>query len=264
MLAFDREGRGEPTFVFVHGFGCAREDWSAQVAAFSGSHDCVTLDLPGFGESPALGKPPSMAAFGESVLELLDAQRIPQALLLGHSMGCRPIMELSIAAPERVLGLVLVDPGRATTDFEASKRQFEGLIAERGFSGQAKAMFQSMFFDPAYDDLRGRLAERAAAIAPEAAIATYLALLKWDAERCETVFDRVSVPVLVLQSTTRDGFVRRSLEPGEMAPYQQMALDRIDGAETESFSGIGHFTMIEAATRLNECVRDFVQRRIRV
>ena len=264
MLAFDREGQGAPTFVFVHGFGCAREDWSAQVAAFSGSHNCISLDLPGFGDSPALGELPSMAGFGEAVLELMDAEGVERAVLFGHSMGCRPVMEISIAARERVLGLVLVDPGRATTDFEASKRQFEALIAERGFAEQARIMFKSMFFDAAYDDLRDRLAERAAALSPETAIPTYLALLNWDAERCEKVFDSVSVPVLVLQSTTRDGFARRSLNPAETAPYQQMALDRIEGAETESFPGVGHFTMIEAATELNDCVQDFIRRRIRV
>ena len=140
MLAFDREGQGAPTFVFVHGFGCAREDWSAQVAA--------------------------MASFGDAVLELMDAEGVERAVLFGHSMGCRPIMEVSIAARERVLGLVLVDPGRATTDFDASKRQFEALIAERGFAEQARIMFKSMFFDAAYDDLRDRLAERAAALSP--------------------------------------------------------------------------------------------------
>ena len=160
--------------------------------------------------------------------------------------------------------MVLVDPGRATTDFEASKRQFEALITERGFAEQARIMFKSMFFDAAYDDLRDRLAERAAALSPETAIPTYLALLSWDAERGEKVFNSVSVPGLVLQSTTRDGFARRSLNPGETAPYQQMALDRIEGAETESFPGVGHFTMIEAATELNDCVQDFIRRRIRV
>ena len=80
MLAFDREGQGAPAFVFVHGFGCAREDWSAQVAAFSGSHNCISLDLPGFGDSPALGElpcpPPSIPSqYTLSVHPLLSVFR---------------------------------------------------------------------------------------------------------------------------------------------------------------------------------------------
>ena len=169
-------------------------------------------------------------------------------------------MELSIASPERVLGLVLVDPGRATTDFEASKRQFDTLIAERGFPDQARAMFREMFFDPVYAELRDRLAERAAMVPPEVAVQTYLALLDWDAHRCEAVFDAISVPVLVLQSTTRNGFKRRPLRPGELAPYQQMAMERIAGAETESYPGVGHFTMIEASLAVNDRVQRFVER----
>ncbi len=262
MLTFDREGRGEPTFIFVHGFGCAREDWSSQVARFSCKHECISVDLPGFGETPELETRPSMEKFGEAVLELMDAEGVGRAVLFGHSMGCRPAMELSIASPERVLGLVLVDPGRATTDFEASKRQFDALIAERGFPDQARAMFRGMFFDPKYTELRDRLAERAAKVLPEVAVQTYLALLDWDAHRCEAVFDAVSVPVLVLQSTTRDGFERRPLRPGELAPYQQMAMERIAGAETESYPGVGHFTMIEASMAVNDRVQSFVEQSI--
>jgi pimeloyl-ACP methyl ester carboxylesterase len=260
MLTFDREGQGEPTFIFVHGFGCAREDWSSQVAKFSCKHECVSLDLPGFGETPALETRPSMEKFGAAVLELMDAEGIGRAVLFGHSMGCRPAMELSVASPERVLGLVLVDPGRATTEFEVSKRQFDELIAERGFPDQARAMFREMFFDPVYAELRDRLAERAAMVPPEVAVQTYLALLDWDAHRCEAVFDAISVPVLVLQSTTRNGFQRRPLRPGELAPYQQMAMERIAGAETESYPGVGHFTMIEASLAVNDRVQRFVER----
>ena len=53
-LAFDRVGVGAPAFVFVHGFGCAREDWAAQAAHFKEAHACLSVDLPGFGESPPL------------------------------------------------------------------------------------------------------------------------------------------------------------------------------------------------------------------
>ncbi|MEC7575433.1 MAG: alpha/beta fold hydrolase, partial [Pseudomonadota bacterium] len=63
-LAFDRVGVGASAFVFVHGFGCAREDWAAQAAHFKEAHTCLSVDLPGFGESPPLPDGPSMQAFG--------------------------------------------------------------------------------------------------------------------------------------------------------------------------------------------------------
>lgn len=264
MLAFERIGSGAPALVFVHGFGCAREDWRAQTAHFAEGHDCLSVDLPGFGESAPLEGAISMAAFGEEIRAVMDDQGIERAVLFGHSMGCRPILELAVAAPERVAGLVLVDPGRASVDYEASKVQLEAQIAARGFPDHARGMFANMFFDPKYDNLRDRLAERGAAVPADIAVSTYLAMLDWDANRCETIFDATSVPVIVLQSTTREpGEDRRPLRPGELAPYQRLILERVDGAETESFPGLGHFTMIEAAEALNDRARRFMADRVR-
>jgi len=262
-LAYDRVGEGAPAFVFVHGFGCAREDWAAQVAHFKRAHTCLSLDLPGFGESAPLVDGPSMQAFGTAIAQTLEDENIGRSVLLGHSMGCRPIIEYAITHPERVDGLVLIDPGRASTDYESSRRRFEALIAERGFPDHARAMFANMFFDPAYNDLRDRLAERGAAVTQDVAVSTYLAMLDWDANRCEAAFDAVTVPVLVVQSTTRaPGEDRRPLKPGEMSPYQKMIVDRIDGAESESFPGLGHFTMIEAADDVNARIARFVEERV--
>jgi len=262
MLAFERIGTGAPSLIFVHGFGCAREDWRAQVKRFSDEHDCLAVDLPGFGQSKPFTSEISMSAFADAIREVMDNEGIEQAVLFGHSMGCRPIVELSIAAPDRVAGLVLVDPGRASVNYEASKAQFIALIEERGFPNHARAMFANMFFDPKYDALRDRLAVRGAAVPTDVAVATYLAMLDWDANRCEAVFDAVSVPVMVLQSTTRDPDKdRRPLKPGEMAPYQKMIMERIEGAQTESFLGVGHFTMIEAADTVNACIRNFIDAR---
>ena len=262
MLAFERCGIGTPSLLFVHGFGCAREDWWAQVEQFSGEYDCVAVDLPGFGQSHPLASEISMSAFADAIREVMDSEGIEQAVLFGHSMGCRPIVELSIAAPDRVVGLVLVDPGRASVNYEASKAQFEALIEEKGFPDHAHAMFANMFFNPKFDDLRDRLAERGASVHVDVAVTTYLAMLDWDANRCEAAFDAVSVPVMVLQSTTRDpGEDRRPLKPGEMAPYQKMIMERIETAETVSFPGVGHFTMIEAADAVSARIQKFIDER---
>jgi pimeloyl-ACP methyl ester carboxylesterase len=119
-----------------------------------------------------------------------------------------------------------------------------------------------MFFDPKFDDLRDRLAERGASVHVDVAVTTYLAMLDWDANRCEAAFDAVSVPVMVLQSTTRDpGEDRRPLKPGEMAPYQKMIMERIETAETVSFPGVGHFTMIEAADAVSARIQKFIDER---
>jgi pimeloyl-ACP methyl ester carboxylesterase len=94
MLAFERTGTGAPSLIFVHGFGCAREDWRAQVERFSDEYDCLAVDLPGFGQSRPLTSKISMSAFADAIREVMDSEGIEQAVLFGHSMGCRLIVEL--------------------------------------------------------------------------------------------------------------------------------------------------------------------------
>ena len=38
------QGKGEPTLVFIHCWGCNRHLWDNQVAEFSKTHHVVTID----------------------------------------------------------------------------------------------------------------------------------------------------------------------------------------------------------------------------
>src|SRR3974390_2525722 len=63
-ISFCVTGMHSPSLIFVHGFGCALEDWDAQVKALSSKFRCAALDLPGHGASakPAKASIASMAA----------------------------------------------------------------------------------------------------------------------------------------------------------------------------------------------------------
>jgi esterase len=65
-------------------------------------------DLRNHGKSPhnALMDYPAMA---EDLIELLDASAIPQAHVIGHSMGGKAAMRLALTHPARVRSLVAVD-----------------------------------------------------------------------------------------------------------------------------------------------------------
>ncbi len=108
-------GYGNLPLVFVHGFLCRLQDWHFQVAHFSRSHRVVACDLPGHGASPLRGWPLPAEAFGGAVAELITRLNLHRAVLLGHSMGCRIVMEACQQAPECVAGLVLVDGKRFLT-----------------------------------------------------------------------------------------------------------------------------------------------------
>jgi pimeloyl-ACP methyl ester carboxylesterase len=97
-----------PSVVFVHG---AANDHSAfllqsRYFAYHG-RNALALDLPGHGrsEGPPLA---AIAEMGEWVASVLDAARIQDVALVGHSMGSLAVLECAARHPERVRALALI------------------------------------------------------------------------------------------------------------------------------------------------------------
>jgi pimeloyl-ACP methyl ester carboxylesterase len=103
-IAFDDEGTG-PALLLIHAGIADRRMWRAQAAAFAGTHRVVRFDMRGFGESSS---PPEGYANHEDARGLLDALGIEQAVVAGDSMGGEAALDLALAHPDRVVGLVLV------------------------------------------------------------------------------------------------------------------------------------------------------------
>jgi pimeloyl-ACP methyl ester carboxylesterase len=68
----------------------------------------VAPDLPGYGASPPGPPKITMRELADTVLGLMDAVEIERATIVGLSMGGLVAMELALAHPERLSGIVLV------------------------------------------------------------------------------------------------------------------------------------------------------------
>ena len=104
-------GRGRP-FVLVHGLGGTKASFLPTVAALAPQgHRVIAVDLPGFGDShKPLGAPYDAPYFAKAVTALLDELGIDDVDLLGHSMGGRVALELTMHAPERFRRAVFMTP----------------------------------------------------------------------------------------------------------------------------------------------------------
>jgi pimeloyl-ACP methyl ester carboxylesterase len=97
-----------PSVVFIHGAMNDHSGWTllARWCAHHG-HSVLALNLPGHGRSA--GPPlPSVEALADWTLALMSAAGVPQATLVGHSMGTLIALEAAARAPERVTRLVLL------------------------------------------------------------------------------------------------------------------------------------------------------------
>ena len=103
-----------PDLLLLHGLGSTRASMFEAAAALSRRYRVHAPDLPGFGSSskPARGGY-NARWFAEIILGLMDELEMPDAYIVGNSMGGRVAIEMGLIAPKRVDALGLLCPAVA-------------------------------------------------------------------------------------------------------------------------------------------------------
>ena len=111
VLAVDDGGSGGLPVVFVHSLAGNSTHWSKQLEHLRRTRRAVALDLRGHGRSerPRNGDY-TIAGMAGDVAAVVDTLGLDKFVLVGHSMGGGVALEYAGAHPDRVAGLVLVDP----------------------------------------------------------------------------------------------------------------------------------------------------------
>jgi pimeloyl-ACP methyl ester carboxylesterase len=108
LMAYLDVGQGQPV-ILIHGFGGSMWQWEHQQKPLSAEFRLITPDLIGSG----LSAKPDIDYRPEQMLDyfigFMDALQIPQAVLVGNSMGAGLAIGTALAHPERVSQLVLID-----------------------------------------------------------------------------------------------------------------------------------------------------------
>ena len=118
-IHYQEKGAGAP-LVLIHGYTSSTYSWKDVFEPLAKSFHVIAVDLKGFGFS---GKPDgdyTRREQGVLVAHLLDHLKIQKAWLCGNSMGGEVALNVALANPQRVAGLILIDsagvevPGRGT------------------------------------------------------------------------------------------------------------------------------------------------------
>lgn len=117
-------GEGE-ALVFLHAFPLQAAMWDYQIDALDGTHRCIAIDMPGFGQSPPPEAPDdtSMQAWAGLVVGVLDHLGVETATFVGASMGGYLAMALLRHHPDRVHQLVLADSRARSDDPAVAQRR---------------------------------------------------------------------------------------------------------------------------------------------
>ena len=257
-MHFVHLGHGSPSIVFVHGFACSLEDWKPQLEHFQKTNEVVACDLRGHGKTPGRPHECSIEHYGGDVAALVANLELEKCVLVGHSMGCRVVLEANRLIPDRVAGIVLVDGSRnATSDPEGAEAAAHATVEKMGYGAFAETLFRQMFFTPSAqaDAIVARAVKSSAELGPQ----LWPRVSRWDAGQMDVAFDAVRAPVLGIQSTSRHPDLGRTpLKAGDTSPWIDYL--RLRGATVEIVPGVGHFTMLEAPETVNRLIADFLKK----
>jgi pimeloyl-ACP methyl ester carboxylesterase len=118
-IHYKRYGQGDPVFVLLHGTLANTYTWHKVVEPLAKMGTVITYDRPPFGLSsrPMPGEwdgesPYSYESQVNILIGLMDKLDIPQAILVGNSMGGSIAMLTAQRHPDRVRALVLAAPAQ--------------------------------------------------------------------------------------------------------------------------------------------------------
>ena len=107
-IHYQEKGTGT-SLVLIHGYTSSTYSWKDVFEPLAKTFHVIAIDLKGFGFS---GKPDgdyTRRAQAVLVAHLLEHLNIEKAWLCGNSMGGEVALNVALASPQRVAGLILID-----------------------------------------------------------------------------------------------------------------------------------------------------------
>ncbi|MCB4320767.1 alpha/beta hydrolase [Alcaligenes sp. 13f] len=102
------QGAGEP-LVLIHGVGMQAEAWYPQMAFFAATHQVISVDMPGHGQSTPLMSGATLADYVDWMIDFLENMALSPVNLCGHSMGALIAAGVTIERPDLVRRLAVVN-----------------------------------------------------------------------------------------------------------------------------------------------------------
>jgi 2-succinyl-6-hydroxy-2,4-cyclohexadiene-1-carboxylate synthase len=146
-----------PKVLFLHGFiGCGK-DFASLIETFLPNLCCLTVDLPGHGQTEVL-KPIGYGidAIAPALLQLLQRLNFAPCHLMGYSMGGRLALYLACQFPQQFLSVFLesASPGLAMEDERALRQKQDETLAAKLESENWPMFLARWYGQPLFDTLR--------------------------------------------------------------------------------------------------------------
>lgn len=105
-VSYTVSGEGD-NLVLIHGYLESAEVWGEFAERLSEKHRVVAVDLPGNGRSSDYDADHTMCFLADSVMAVLEKEKVEKAVVVGHSLGGYVTLNMAERYPERVSGYIL-------------------------------------------------------------------------------------------------------------------------------------------------------------
>lgn len=139
--------------LFLHATGFNAETYRPMLALLPAEVTWAAWDLRGHGANPLQADPAqlhSWQVYADDVIAVLDARRVTQTVLAGHSLGAVVAMLVAAARPDLVRALVLIDPPMVPPRYHfyarlpGGTRLFRKIIPIARTAGRRRAHFADL------------------------------------------------------------------------------------------------------------------------
>ncbi len=145
-IYMDDGGEGSFPVVFVHSLAGNTHQWSAQLNHIRTTRRAVALDLRGHGQSlPPANGDYAIESMVQDIQGVVNRLGIERFILVGHSMGGSVAGAYAGAYPERVVGLLLVDPSGDSTQMPIEEvQQYMGALESAAYSNVVEGYWRQL------------------------------------------------------------------------------------------------------------------------
>ena len=242
-LYVDDGGEGGMPVVFVHSAAGATGHWGRQLEHLRASRRALAIDLRGHGRSAAPASPETtVEQFSEDIGAVADAHGLERFVLVGHSFGGAVAAAYAGRHPERVAGLLLLDP--ASDGRLIPPEQAEGFLQALRGDGYLEAVeaYWSPMLEDSTPEVRERVLGTLRSTARDTVYATLHSLLAFDPV---SAIERYRGPKRSLITVFNE----------HEAAYHH----RVKDLRHQRIEGVGHWLQLDAPGLVNAQLDDFLR-----
>jgi len=240
--------------ILIHGLSDSSVLWVPLMSKLARHYRTIALDLRGHGESEKPDMPYSIQLFSEDLLCFLQRLKLPNAHLLGFSLGAAVAQQFTLDHPDKTSSLILLSPfSYSDPDLRKNLERLRESVARGGlpafFDAAIRLVVTPEFISANVDAIAQMKKECVRINSPAAILRAIDACVNFD------VRDRLS------QITHHTLLISGSEDVMSPIHLGEQIHRCIRGSEWKIMEGVGHNLLIpENLPRLAQIILEFLKR----